>query len=236
MADVNVFWAFAAGVLSFVSPCVLPLYPAFLSYITGVSVDELKDKKGMMQKRAILHTTFFLLGFSIIFVVLGFSTTLLGELFLKYSDLIRRIGAILIVFLGLVVIGALQPKFMMKDRKITFRNRPSGYFGSGLIGLGFAAGWTPCMGPILAAVITLGMTNPGSGMFYMLVYVLGFAVPFFLMAFFIGKMNWIKKYSHRVMQVGGYAMIFMGVFLFFDWMAKLSSFLGTNFFGGFTGF
>lgn len=236
MVDVNVLLAFGAGFLSFVSPCTLPLYPAFISYITGVSLDELKKENGMLQKRAILHTVFFLLGFSIIFLVLGFSMTMLGTLFLKYGDLIRRIGALLIIFMGLVIIGALQPKFMMKDSKLTFRNRPSGYLGSSLIGLGFAAGWTPCTGPILAAVIAMVATNPGSGLLYMIVYSLGFSIPFFLMAFFIGKLNVIRKYNDKITKVGGYAMIFVGVFLFFGWMTQITSFLTNYVFDGFIGF
>ncbi len=236
MADVNIMLAFGAGVLSFVSPCTLPLYPAFLSYITGVSLDELKEKQGMLQKRAIMHTAFFLLGFSIIFVVLGLSTSFIGALFVQYSDLIRRIGSILIVFMGLVIVGAIQPKFMMKDSTIAFRNRPAGYLGSSLIGLAFAAGWTPCMGPILAAVIALSMTNPGSGFLYMMVYTLGFAIPFFLLAFFIGRMNWIRKFSNKIMKIGGYAMIFVGIFLFFGWMTKITSFLTNTVFDGFMGF
>lgn len=236
MADLNVFLAFGAGVLSFVSPCTLPLYPAFLSYITGVSIDELKERNGMLQKRALLHTLFFLIGFSLIFVALGFATSFIGSLFVKYDVLIRQIGGILIVFMGLVIVGAIQPKFMMKDNTIRFRNRPSGYLGSALIGLAFAAGWTPCMGPILAAVVGLAAANPGSGLLYMLVYTLGFAIPFFVMAFFIGKTNWIKRFSDKIMKVGGYTMIFVGMFLFFGWMSKVTSFLTNNVFGGFTGF
>lgn len=236
MADVNAFLAFGAGMLSFVSPCTLPLYPAFLSYITGVSVDELKERNGMLQKRAILHTLFFLIGFSLIFVVLGFATSFIGSLFAKYDDLIRQIGGILIVFMGLVIVGAIQPKFMMKDSTITFRNRPAGYLGSSLIGLAFAAGWTPCMGPILAAVVGLVATNPSAGLLYMMLYALGFAIPFFAMAFFIGKMNWIRKFNDKIMKIGGYTMIFVGIFLFFDWMSKVTSFLTNNVFDGFMGF
>ncbi|RBW70185.1 cytochrome c biogenesis protein CcdA [Bacillus taeanensis] len=230
MGDLNLFLAFGAGVLSFISPCCLPLYPAFLSYITGVSVDELKENNGILKRRAMLHTMFFLLGFSIIFIVLGFSTSLIGSFFIRYSGLIRQIGAILIVVFGLVVIGVFQPRFFMKDHKITFKNRPSGYVGSSLIGMGFAAGWTPCTGPILAAVIALGISNPSAGLFYMIAYILGFSVPFFLMAFFIGKMNWIKKYNRKIIKIGGYLMIFMGVFLYFGWMTRLTSFLSSRFF------
>lgn len=236
MGDLNIFLSFGAGVLSFISPCSLPLYPAFLSYITGVSVDELKENNGLQQKRAWLHTFFFLIGFSIIFIALGLSTTLIAQLFYQYGDLLRRIGAILIVLFGLVIIGLFKPSFLMKDKKIAFRERPEGYIGSVLIGLGFAAGWTPCSGPILGAVMTLGATHPGMGLFYMIAYILGFAVPFVIFSFFIGKLNWIKRHGSQVTKIGGYIMIFMGVFLYFNWMAKMTSFLVNRVFGGFTGF
>lgn len=235
MADINIFLAFGAGVLSFVSPCCLPLYPAFLSYITGLSVNELKQDNGMMRKRAFVHTSFFLIGFSLIFILLGMSTSFLGEVLYQYKDAVRQIGGILIVFFGLVILGILQPTMLMKDRKFTFQRRPSGYFGSVLIGMGFAAGWTPCTGPILAAVIALSITNPGAGLIYMIAYVLGFAVPFFIMSFFIGKMTWIRKYNHIIIKVGGGLMIVMGIFLYFDWMSKITTYL-ISLYGGFQGF
>jgi cytochrome c-type biogenesis protein len=235
MTDVNIFLAFGAGVLSFISPCCLPLYPAFLSYITGLSVNELKQENGMMKKRALIHTSFFLVGFSLIFVLLGMSTSFLGSILFQYKDLVRQIGGILIVFFGLVVLGILKPSFLMKDKKITFQKRPSGYLGSILIGMGFAAGWTPCTGPILAGVIALSMSNPGTGLVYMLAYVLGFAVPFFVMSFFLGSMTWIRKYNHYIIRIGGGLMIIMGIFLYFDWMTKITSYL-INLYGGFQGF
>lgn len=236
MEDVNLLLALAAGALSFVSPCCLPLYPAFLSYITGMSVDELKNEKGMLQKRALLHTTFFLIGFSVIFIALGFSTSLLGTLFISYGDLIRQLGSVLLVAIGLVILGLYKPIFMMKELKITFKDRPSGYLGSTVIGFAYATGWTPCMGPILAGVIALGVSNPNQALFYMIAYVLGFSIPFFIMSFFIGKMKWIKRHNRLMMKIGGVTMIFMGVFLFFDLLTKLTSFLASNFFNGFTGF
>ncbi|MFK9116033.1 cytochrome c biogenesis protein CcdA [Peribacillus castrilensis] len=236
MTDVNIFLAFGAGFLSFISPCCLPLYPAFLSYITGVSVDELKGNNGIMQKRAILHTMFFLLGFSVIFLALGLSTSLIGNLFLEYQDIIRQLGAIIIVFFGLVACGLFQPKFLMKEKKVNFKSKPTGFFGSGLVGMGFAAGWTPCTGPILAAVIAMGVSNPNASLLYMLMYTLGFSIPFFIMAFFIGNLKWIKKYNVKFIKFGGYLMIFMGIFLYFDWMTKIISFLTVYIFRGFTGF
>ncbi|WP_027408810.1 cytochrome c biogenesis CcdA family protein [Anoxybacteroides tepidamans] len=235
MADVNLFLAFGAGFLSFISPCCLPLYPAFLSYITGVSVAELQSENAMLQKRSLLHTLFFLIGFSIIFVSIGFGTSIIGEWFTEYQDFIRQIGAILIIFFGFVVVGVFKPSFLMKDHRISFRSRPSGYIGSTLIGMAFAAGWTPCMGPILVSVIALAATNPGSGMLYMAAYSLGFAVPFVLLSFFIGKMQWIRRHNVKMMKAGGYIMIAMGVLLFFDWMTKITTYT-TSIFGGFTGF
>jgi cytochrome c-type biogenesis protein len=123
----------------------------------------------------------------------------------------------------------------MKERRFEFKNRPTGLLGSILIGMAFAAGWTPCTGPILASVILLATSNPGSGIIYMIAYALGFAIPFFILSFFIGKINWIKKHNVIIMKIGGAIMIIMGVMLFFDWLTKIIIFF-TNIFGGFTGF
>lgn len=235
MNEVNVFLAFGAGILSFISPCCLPLYPAFLSYITGMSVGDIKSEQIMLQRRSLLHTICFLLGFSLIFIVLGFSTSFFGSFFQYYQDLIRQMGAILIILFGLFIIGMFQPEFLMKNKRVEFKNRPSGYFGSFLIGLAFAAGWTPCTGSILGSVISLSISEPASAMYYMLAYILGFAIPFFVLSFFIGKLAWIKKYSPLIMKMGGYIMIVMGVVLFFDWMTSVISLFSTLF-GGFTGF
>ncbi|MFX3622988.1 MAG: cytochrome c biogenesis CcdA family protein [Ectobacillus sp.] len=235
MQDVNIFLAFGAGFLSFISPCCLPLYPAFLSYITGMSVTELKEENAMLRKRGMLHTAFFLLGFSIVFIAIGFGTTFVGAFFNAYQDLIRQLGAILIVLFGFIIIGVFKPKFLMQDHKITFKNRPSGYFGSIAIGIAFAAGWTPCTGPILAAVIALAATNPNSALVYMVAYILGFAIPFFVLSLFITKLSWIKKHSVKLVKAGGYIMIAMGVLLYFDMMTKITIYF-TELFGGFTGF
>ncbi|MCD7033661.1 cytochrome c biogenesis protein CcdA [Metabacillus sp. GX 13764] len=230
----NVFLAFGAGFLSFISPCCLPVYPAFLSYITGVSVHGLKNEKGMLQKSSFLHTLFFLLGFSLIFIAIGFGTSFVGKLFLSYQDFIRQIGAIAIIFLGFVVAGVIQPKFMAKERRVQFQNRPAGLFGTFVIGLGFAAGWTPCTGPILSAVILLAGSHPDQGMLYMLAYIAGFAVPFFVLSFFLGKLKWFRTANIRLMKAGGTLMIAMGVLLFFNWMTKIIIFFSET--TGFTGF
>ncbi len=225
LSEVNIFIAFGAGFLSFISPCVLPLYPAFLSYITGMSVNDIKEEKAMFNYKSILHTLFFLLGFSSIFIILGFTTSYIGEFLTRWDDLIRQIGAILIIFFGLIIVGALNFNFLMKERKLHFKNRPAGFVGSFIIGMAFSLGWTPCTGPILMAVISLAATNTELGIILMATYSLGFSLPFFILAFFIGKMKWIKRNSQKLVKIGGYVMIFMGFFLFFDLMTKLTSFL-----------
>lgn len=235
MGELNLFLAFGAGLLSFLSPCSLPLYPAFLSYITGMTVDELKGERGILRKKALIHTILFLLGFSVVFLAIGLSTSFIGTFFITYQDLLRQLGAVILVFFGLVLTGILQFNFLLKDKKLHFRKRPAGYLGSVLIGLGFAAGWTPCTGPILAAVITLGVVNPGMGLFYMIFYILGFAIPFLIMTLFIDKMTFIKKYANRFMMIGGILMIIMGILLYFDLMTVIISLL-IPVFGGFTGF
>lgn len=234
MSDVNIFIAFGAGFLSFISPCVLPLYPAFLSYITGMSVNELKEDNRMLRRKSLLHTICFLVGFSSIFVLIGFSTTFIGNFLDTYQAIIRQIGAILIVFFGLVIVGILNFEFLMKNKKITFKNRPAGFIGSFIIGMAFSLGWTPCTGPILGIVLTLAATNPDMGMVLMICYALGFSVPFLILSFFVGSLSWIKRNSVKFVKIGGYIMIFMGIALFFDWMTDLTSLL--NELVGFSGF
>lgn len=233
--DLNLLLAFGAGFLSFISPCTLPLYPAFLSYITGMTLDELKTNRGILQRRGMLHTLFFLIGFSSIFIALGFSTSLFYTFFQQNQELIRQVGAIFIVLFGLLVVGVFKPEFLMKERRIQFKNRPSGYLGTVLIGMAFAAGWQPCTGPILASVFVLATDNPGSGVWYMLAYVLGFAIPFFVLSLFITRLGWIRKHNAKIVKIGGYVMIAVGILLFFDGMTYIIRLL-SPIFGDFQGF
>jgi len=235
LTDLNLFLAFGAGLLNFISPCTLPLYPAFISYITGMSLDELQSDKRKFNKSGIIHTIFFLIGFSVIFIFLGYSSSLIGTFFIQYQDLLRQIGAIFILLFGLMIIGFFQPQFLMKEKKLGFKNRPAGYFGTFLIGLAFSAGWTPCTGPITGAVFMMASQNPGSGVWYMIAYVLGFAIPFFLLSIFITRVKWIQKYSGKITKVGGYLMIGLGILLFFDGLRYIIVWI-SPYFGGFMGF
>lgn len=229
MEEINIFIAFGAGFLSFISPCVFPLYPAFLSYITGMSIDEISAKEKGINWKSVIHTVFFLLGFSIIFFVLGFSTSFFSEFLIAYRDLIRQIGAIIIVFFGLVIVGVLNFEFLMKNRTVQVKNKPAGYLGSFLVGLSFSLGWTPCMGPILIIVLSLAASHPEVGLPMMLSYTLGFAIPFLVLSFFVGKLNWFKRHSQKITKIGGYLMIIVGIVLFFDWMTWLTGFLASWF-------
>lgn len=158
-------------------------------------------------------------------MALGFSTSFIGTIFIQYQDLLRQIGAIIIVFFGLVVLGIFKFDLLMSEKRVQFKKRPKGHIGSVLIGMGFAAGWTPCTGPILAGVIALGVSDPGRGMLYMLFYVLGFSIPFLIMSMFIGKMKFLQNRSGLFMKIGGSLMIVMGILLYFDMMTKIIAFL-----------
>lgn len=226
LADLNVGIALAAGLASFVAPCSLPLYPAYLSYITGVSVNEMKtDTSGAMRIRTLTHTLFFVLGFSAVFFALGYGSNAFATVFRDYQDQIRQISAILIVLMGLFLLGIFQPQALMRERKLNMKWKPAGHLGSFVFGFGFAAGWSPCIGPILGSILTLAAANPGTWLGLTTAYSVGFALPFFLLAFFIGSVRWIAKYSAPLMKVGGAVMIAMGVLLFTDRMTYITIWL-----------
>lgn len=222
MGDITIAVAFGAGILSFISPCVLPIYPAFLSYITGVSYNDLKDNK--MDKKALLHTVFFLIGFSIVYISLGVGLGFVSDFLQSYDNTIRMVGGLLCIIFGLVVLGIFNPQFLMKDRKFEFKNRPTGFIGTLLIGIAFAAGWTPCMGPIIGTIFSMAAVNQSLALIYMIAYVLGFCIPFFLLTFYITKINILKKYSQIITKIGGVMMIIMGLLLFFDKLTAITQF------------
>ncbi|CAG7617805.1 hypothetical protein PAESOLCIP111_02049 [Paenibacillus solanacearum] len=225
--EINVWIALWAGFVSFISPCCLPLYPSYLSYITGVSVSKLKDEQSAKEVRfkLVTHTLAFIVGFSIIFYSLGLGASVLANLFVDYRDLLRQISAILIFAMGLFLLGIFQPQWLMKERKLQLKFKPAGYFGSVLIGIGFAAGWSPCIGPILSAMLMLATTQPDAWLPLISAYSLGFAVPFFVLAFFIGSTKWILRYSSAMMKIGGGLMLIIAVLLYTDQMTRITIWL-----------
>jgi cytochrome c-type biogenesis protein len=226
MSDLNVGVAFAAGMASFISPCCLPLYPSYLSYITGISVTQIKaDTSRQVRLRTMSHSLFFILGFSTVFFALAYGANAFAEAFREYQDVIRQVSAILIVLMGLFLLGVFQPQLLMKERKFDVSSRPAGYIGSFIFGVGFSAGWSPCIGPILSSILLLAASQPGTWAGLTTAYSLGFALPFFALAFFIGSTRWILKYSNLMMKIGGALMIVMGVLLFTDRMIEITIWL-----------
>ncbi|QKY71402.1 cytochrome c biogenesis CcdA family protein [Lentibacillus sp. CBA3610] len=231
MLIAGMFLAVGAGALSFLSPCVLPIFPAYMSYITGISVKELQgDQNTKIRRQLLSHSLIFLLAVSLVFISLGASASFLGkwaqDLLVGESGLlIQRIAGILIIVMGLFVAGWITIPSLMKEKRYQFSKRPAGYIGTFFIGLGFAAGWTPCIGPIFGSILLLAASNPGQGVFYTIMYVIGFALPFLLLTFFLGSTKWIVRHSQVIMKVGGVIMIMMGLVLFFGLMPIISGFL-----------
>lgn len=227
VSNLNAGIAFAAGVASFISPCCLPLYPSYLSYITGLSVQELKSGSNSkeVRLRTLSHTLAFILGFSAVFYTLGFGAGLFGEFFNGQRDLIRQLSAILIIVMGLFLLGLFQPQFLLRERKLNMRWKPAGYLGSFIFGIGFSAGWSPCIGPILTAIIALSASDPGTWFTMITAYSIGFALPFFGLAFFLSGARKILKYSNLLMKLGGGLMVFMGILLFTDQMFRITVWL-----------
>lgn len=228
---VGMFLALGAGALSFLSPCVLPIFPAYLSYITGISVRELQGKQDAQIRRKLLsHSVFFLLGISLIFIGLGVGASFLGgwiQDLLKGESglLIQRLAGIFIIVMGLFVGGWLNITALMKEKRLQSKNKPVGYLGTFFVGMGFAAGWTPCIGPIFASILFLAASNPGHGIFYTVMYVIGFSLPFLILTFFLGSTRWIVRHSQVIMKFGGVIMIIMGVVLFTGQMPRITEFL-----------
>lgn len=223
--------ALGAGALSFLSPCVLPIFPAYLSYITGISVKDLQGEHDRKIRRTLLtHSVFFLLGVSLVFISLGVGASFLGQWIdnLLTGDtglLIQRIAGIFIIVMGLFVAGWINIKFLMQERRMQYQRKEVGYLGTFLVGLGFAAGWTPCIGPIFGAILALGITNPGYTVLYTVMYVIGFALPFLILTFFLGSTRWIVQKSGIIMKVGGVIMIIMGIILFTGQLPRITQFL-----------
>ncbi|GGB40145.1 cytochrome c biogenesis protein CcdA [Virgibacillus dakarensis] len=231
MLIVGMFLAIGAGALSFLSPCVLPIFPAYMSYITGISVKELQgDHNPKIRRQLLSHSLFFLLAVSLVFISLGASASFLGRwaqnLLLGDSGLfIQRIAGILIIVMGLFVAGWITIPALMKERRFHYSKKPAGYVGTFFIGLGFAAGWTPCIGPIFGSILLLAASNPSQGIFYTVMYVIGFSLPFLILTFFLGSTRWIVRHSQVIMKVGAVMMIIMGLVLFFGLMPRITEFL-----------
>ncbi|MBI4641209.1 MAG: cytochrome c biogenesis protein CcdA [Candidatus Tectomicrobia bacterium] len=228
--DVSLIVAFSAGLLSFLSPCVLPLIPSYLSFITGIAFDEFKDipSKHDMRRRVLFNSLLFIGGFSAVFIALGASFSLLGRLLFSYQELIMKLGGILVIFLGVYITGALKIPLLARYLQFELRNKPAGYIGSALVGISFAAGWTPCIGPILGAILTMAATKPNTGVILLTAYSMGLGVPFLLSSLaihsFFNFFDRFRRYIHIVHVGGGVLLIIIGVLMFINYFTVLNSY------------
>ncbi|MCC6347685.1 MAG: cytochrome c biogenesis protein CcdA [Nitrospirales bacterium] len=226
MTDVSFPLAFAAGVLSFLSPCVLPLVPAYVSFITGLSLEELQSSPRL--SRTMGTTLAFVFGFSTIFIALGASSSLLGNLLLQYQDVIRIVGGILTIIFGLFMAGVVKFDFLMRERRFHISEGPAGYVGAFLIGMSFAAGWTPCIGPILGTILIYASSQASAsfGLKLLSVYSLGLAIPFILSSLavsaLLSHMRRIQRFMRVIMIVSGLILIAFGIMLLTNKTAQLA--------------
>lgn len=227
--------AFTAGLLSFVSPCCLPLYPSYISYISGITFAGNEKHVLTHRLKALNHTLFFVLGFSIVFLALGLSASVLGQVFATHRNLLRIIGGGIIILMGLSLSGLLKPKWLMMEKKWEYHQTKVGYGGSILVGISFAAGWTPCIGPILASVLVMSVNQPTAGLALIFAYIVGFSIPFFILAFTLSSVRKLVPYGALLSKISGYLMIGLGLLLLTNLMSTITVGL-IRLYGGFTGF
>jgi cytochrome c-type biogenesis protein len=233
MKDVSFGLAFLAGVVSFLSPCVMPLIPSYISYITGISFKDLTEltDRGKIRKTTFINSFLFVAGFSFIFILLGASSSSIGRLFFQYRDIVRIAGGILIILFGLFVAGILNLNFLMREWRFELRDRPAGLVGSFLIGMTFGAGWTPCIGPILGSILIYASTKDSVfyGMGLLGTYSLGLGLPFIISAIainsFLSSMKRLQRYMRYVMLLSGLILIAFGVMLLTNSIGFISQYM-----------
>ncbi len=231
--DISIFIAFSAGFLSFASPCVLPLIPSYITYITGVSVKDLADAETRTKLRwaTASHSLLFIMGFSTIFILMGASATYLGQLLTRYQYWIMKAGGVLIIILGVHFTGITNLPFLQMERRFELRKKPLGYVGSFLVGIIFAAGWTPCVGPILSTILLYASTSKSftTGVVLLAFYSMGLGVPFFLSSLainsFLSAFERIKRYMRVITIVSGLFLIGMGILLLTDTFQEINTYL-----------
>ncbi len=227
--DVPIYMAFFAGVVSFLSPCVLPLVPGYISFISGVSLEDMAEKKG--KGLVMVNAVLFILGFSIVFVLLGASATWIGSFLTERFSILMKIAGVIIIFFGLYKMGIFRILFFYREARFQFKESRFGTAGAPLIGAAFAFGWTPCIGPILAGILTYASTleNVNSGMFLLLIYSLGMGIPFLLTALgitrFYGFFDKIKKYLRHIEIGTGVIMVVLGIMIFFNKLVLIPGYL-----------
>ena len=231
--NVTLLAAFGAGLLSFISPCVLPLIPGYLSYISGLSLDEMRGTTAgrpaaavavaappHARQRVLLASLGFIVGFSLVFISLGASASAIGNFVLTQKTLLGRIAGIVVILFGLHTMGVLRIEWLYQEKRVHTTKKPGGPLGAVLVGIAFAFGWTPCIGPILAGILAIAATRSGvgEGVRLLAAYSLGLAVPFFATALainrFFGAMSRIRKHYHAIELVSGGLLVAIGLLIF----------------------
>lgn len=232
MENITIFFAISAGLLSFFSPCVFPLIPAYVAHLTDGTVSS-----GMVQTNRrvlLLRSISFILGFSVVFVLLGASASFIGQMFLDNKKLIQMLGGLLIIIFGLQMLGLLKLKFLMFEKKFTY-DKPSkaSSVRSFILGLAFGSGWTPCVGLALSSILLLASSTETvySGILLLWVYSLGLGIPFLLISVIITyslqMVKRINKLLPKLLVINGWILVIMGILLFTGQMQKISSYLST---------
>jgi cytochrome c-type biogenesis protein len=226
-ASIGITISFTAGVLSFLSPCVLPLIPSYVSFITGMSLDDVQRSRRI----ALVHSLLFIAGFTLIFLALGATATVLGRVLFRYRDWVGRFGGILVIVLGLYLLGVFNIAAFARERRVHFANKPLGYLGTLLVGMAFAAGWTPCIGPILGGVLTYTASSAdlNRGLVLLLAYSLGLALPFLFAALMIDRfVALFQRYRGALVwmsRISGALLIGVGILMLTGSMTTLTTWL-----------
>jgi cytochrome c-type biogenesis protein len=226
-AALGVLIAFSAGLLSFLSPCVLPLVPSYVTFITGMNLEDLQRSR----RTTFVHATLFVAGFTLIFLALGAGATLFGQFMLRYRDVISRVGGVLVIVFGLYLLGVLNLGFLARDTRLHLANKPLGYVGTLAVGIAFGAGWSPCIGPILGAILTLAANEAslGRGLSLLFAYSMGLAVPFIVAALaverFLDVFARMRKHMVWVNRTAGALLVFVGLLMVTNRFTMLATWL-----------
>jgi len=238
MGNISIGVAFVGGILSFLSPCILPLIPGYISFLSGLSLEELQSgaQRRKIIKKAGLVSIFFVIGFSAVFISLGASASFVGKFLSAHLKILTKIAGMLIVILGLHLLGVLNVGWLNVERRLKVKRHSGGLFGAFLIGLAFAFGWTPCIGPILAGILALAATQKTvvKGMFLLTIYSLGLGIPFIITGFSIGIfMRFFERYK-RFVRFGeifaGVLLMTIGALIFFDNLTVILRFVPSFFY------
>ncbi len=230
-ASVGFAAAFAAGVVTFLSPCVLPVIPGYLSFMTGLTARELADERPPLPV-VLVPSLLFVVGFSLVFVALGVSASMLGQFLAEYRSIVMRVAGVLVIAFGLLLTGVIKVPWLYGEARLGLeRSRAFGRGAALVMGMAFAAGWTPCVGPILATILALAASSgdAGQGAVLLLVYSVGLGVPFVLTAVLFGRLSgllrWLNRHSLVINRVAGVTLMVLGVLIFTGQLGRLAGWL-----------